>query len=158
MDINFGQLDLVVDGTKLNGVPDWFSNLTQFSYEVCSKRNMASASSEHFVISLPVIDGGLAAITLGSLAAEIERIEKNSNFQEITLNELEVGMRISIDSGIEGQQKITGQVKTISLDDKTPKIEIGSRWIAAEFIQRIFLIPTEAGNPQIFERKRRYGR
>lgn len=153
MEIDFGEYDLVLDGDKWPGVPLWFSSLTQFSYAVCSTRNLESTVSENFVISLPDIDGGLAAIALGSLAAEIERIEKTANFDEISIHQLKVGMRVSIESGIAGQQKVTGQVKNISLDDKTPKIEIGSRWIAAKFIQKIFLIPSEAGNPQIFERK-----
>lgn len=152
MDITFGNLDLIIDGDE-GKVPDWFFGLTKFSYEVCSKREPQSTSSEHFVVSLPDIDGGLAAITLGALAAEIERIESKSNFEEITLNQLEVGMRVSIDSGVGGQQKVTGQVKTLALNDRTPKIEIGSRWIAANLIQKICLIPSEAGNPQIFQRR-----
>jgi hypothetical protein len=157
MDIDFGQFDLAVDGEAQRGVPPWFSGLTKFAFEVCSKRTIDSQISEHFVISLPDIDGGLTAISLGSLAAEISRIEKSSNFEEIRMDQLQVGMRVSIDSGIAGQQKITGEIKTISLDDKTPKIEIGSRWIAAKFIQKICLIPSEAGNPQIFERKHENG-
>ncbi|MEI9907997.1 MAG: hypothetical protein WDO06_09115 [Actinomycetota bacterium] len=88
------------------------------------------------------------------MVAEIERIEGISNIVEISLDQLQLGMRVSIDSGVAGQQKITGQIKTLALDDKTPKIEIGSRWIAAKLIQKICLIPTEAGNPQIFERKK----
>lgn len=151
MHITFGKLDLIIDGDE-GRVPDWFLGLTKFSYQVCSKRDLQSTNSEHFVVSLPDIDGGLAAITLGALAAEVERIEINSNFQEISLNQVEVGMRISIDSGIGGQQKVTGQVKTLALDDRTPKIEIGNRWIAANLIQRICLIPSEAGNPQLFQR------
>jgi hypothetical protein len=154
MIMEFGEFDLVVEGEKLDGVPSWFSNLVQFSYEVCSTRNPASAGSEHFVISLPEIDGGLAAITLGSIAAEVERIEQNSKFEEVSLSQLEVGMRISVESGIAGQQKITGEIKTLLLEDRTPRIEIGNRWIAAKFMKRIFRIPQEAGNPQIFERKK----
>lgn len=152
MDITFGGLDVIIDGDRVS-VPEWFFGLTKFSYQVCSTRKLQSTNSEHFVISLPDIDGGLAAITLGAIAAEIERIESNSDFEEISLNQLEVGMRVSIDSGVGGQQKITGQVKTLALDDRTPKIEIGSRWIAANLIQRICLIPSDAGNPQIFQRK-----
>jgi hypothetical protein len=157
MKIDFGPFDLALDGEAKSGVPQWLSDLAKFAFKVCSTRSIESQNSEHFVISLPDIDGGLTAISLGSLASEIARIEKNSNFQEIRLDQLQVGMRISIDSGIAGQQKITGQVKTISLEDKTPKIEIGSRWIAAKFIQNICLIPSEAGNPQIFERKHEVG-
>ncbi len=153
MKIDFGQFDLALEGDVKSGVPQWFSGLANFAFKVCSTRYIESQNSEHFVISLPDIDGGLTAISLGSIAAEIARIEKNSSFQEIGLDQLRVGMRISIDSGIAGQQRITGQIKTISLEDKTPKIEIGSRWIAAKFIQNICLIPSEAGNPQIFERK-----
>ncbi len=134
--------------------PQWFSGLVHFSYGVCSTRKQDSTNSEHFVISLPIIDGGLAALALGALVAEIERIEGISNIVEISLDQLQLGMRVSIDSGVAGQQKITGQIKTLALDDKTPKIEIGSRWIAAKLIQKICLIPTEAGNPQIFERKK----
>jgi len=157
MKIDFSQFDLCIDGESERGVPLWFSSLAKFAFDVCSTRSMESQNSEHFVISLPDIDGGLTAISLGSLAAEIARIEETLNFEEIQLDQLEVGMRISLDSGVAGQQKITGQVKTISLDDKTPKIEIGSRWIAAKFIQKICLIPSEAGNPQIFERKNEFG-
>jgi hypothetical protein len=157
MEIDFGNFDLAIDGESQRGVPLWFSGLAKFAYKACSTRSMESKSSEHFVISLPDIDGALTAISLGSLAAEIARIEKTSNFEEIQLDQLEVGMRISIDSGISGQQKITGQVKTILLNDKTPKIEIGSRWIAAKFIQKICIIPSEAGNPQIFEKKHEVG-
>jgi hypothetical protein len=151
MEITFEKLDLIIDGEE-GKVPDWFLGLTKFSYGVCLKRELQSTKSEHFVVSLPDIDGGLAAITLGALAAEIERIENNSNFEEISLNQLEVGMRVSIDSGVGGQQKVTGQVKTLALDDRTPRIEIGSRWIAAKLIQKICLIPSGAGNPQIFQR------
>ena len=157
MEIDFGKFDLAIDGESQGGVPLWFSGLAKFAFQTCSTRSMESKSSEHFVISLPDIDGALTAISLGTLAAEIARIEKTSNFEEIHLDQLEVGMRISIDSGIAGQQKITGQVKTLSLNDKTPKIEIGSRWIAAKFIQKICIIPSEAGNPQIFEKKLEVG-
>ncbi len=153
MNPDFSHFQLGFDEEWCHEVPSWFSKLTEFSYEVCSARNMSSESSEHFVISLPDIDGGFAAITLGILAAEVARIEKNSNFEEISLDALEVGMRISIDSGNMGQQRITGQVKTISLDDKIPRIEIGSRWIVAQFIKRIWRLPLEAGNPQIYEKK-----
>jgi hypothetical protein len=118
MEITFETLNLIIDG-DVGKVPDWFIGLTKFSYGVCSKRDLQNTNSEHFVVSLPDIDGGLAAITLGALAAEIERIESNSNFQEINLNQLEVGMKVSIDSGVGGQQKVTGQVKTLALDDRT---------------------------------------
>jgi len=152
MDITYGELNLIIDGDQ-GKVPTWFLGLTEFVYGICSTREPQSLNSEHYVISLPEIDGGLAAVALGALAAEIERIEINSNFEEISLTQLEVGMKVSIDSGITGQQKITGQVKTLALEDRTPKIEIGSRWIAAKFIQKICLLPSEAGNPQIFQRK-----
>lgn len=152
MDLNYDQLDLVINGDRGN-VPDWFVGLTEFAYGICSTREPFSTNSEHYIISLPDIDGGLAAVALGGLAAEIERIEKKSNFQEISISQLEVGMKVSIDSGVGGQQKITGQVKTLDLEDRTPKIEIGSRWIAAKFIHKICLLPSEAGNPQIFQRK-----
>ena len=152
MDINLEGLNLAIDGDQ-GRVPRWFSGLTKFSYSVCSTRNIESPNSEHFVITLPNIDGGLAAVSLGALAAEIERIETNSNFEEINIGQLKVGMRVSIDSGVAGKQKVMGQVKTLSLDDKAPKIEIGSKWIAAKFIQKICLIPPEAGSPQIFERR-----
>ena len=152
MDITYGELNLVIDGDQ-GKVPAWFFGLTEFAYGICSTREPLSLNSEHYVISLPDIDGGLAAVALGALAAEIERIETNSNFEEISLSQLQVGMKVSIDSGVNGQQKITGQVKTLDLEDRTPKIEIGSRWIAAKFIQKICLLPSEAGNPQIFQRK-----
>jgi hypothetical protein len=152
MDITYGELNLVIDGDQ-GKVPAWFFGLTEFAYGICSTREPLSLNSEHYVISLPDIDGGLAAVALGALAAEIERIETNSNFEEISLTQLQVGMKVSIDSGVNGQQKITGQVKTLDLEDRTPKIEIGSRWIAAKFIQKICLLPSEAGNPQIFQRK-----
>lgn len=151
MEITFGDSALIIDGQE-GKVPGWFHALTKFSYAVCSERDPQSTNSEHFVVSLPDIDGGLAAITLGALAAEVERIERSSHFEEISLNQIQVGMRVSVDSGLGGQQKVTGQVKTLALDDRTPKIEIGSRWIAASLIQRICLIPSEAGNPEIFQR------
>lgn len=152
MDITYGELNLVIDGDQRK-VPVWFFGLTEFAYGICSTREPLSLNSEHYVISLPDIDGGLAAVALGALAAEIERIEINSNFEEISLTELQVGMKVSIDSGVSGQQKVTGQVKTLDLEDRTPKIEVGSRWIAARFIKKICLLPSEAGNPQIFQRK-----
>lgn len=152
MDITYGELNLVIDGDQRK-VPVWFSGLTEFAYGICSTREPLSLNSEHYVISLPDIDGGLAAVALGALSAEIERIEINSNFEEISLTELQVGMKVSIDSGVSGQQKVTGQVKTLDLEDRTPKIEVGSRWIAARFIKKICLLPSEAGNPQIFQRK-----
>ena len=152
MIISFDDLALIVDGQK-HKVPRWFGNLVEFSYSVCSTRNVNKLIAEHYVISLPDIDGGLTAIALGALAAEIDRIERNSNFVEISLAQLQVGMKVSIDSGVSGQQKITGQVKNLALEDRTPKIEIGSRWIAAKFIQKICLLPSEVGNPQIFQRK-----
>ena len=83
MKIDFGQFDLALDGEAKSGVPQWLSGLAKFAFKVCSTRSMESQNTEHFVISLPDIDGGLTAISLGSLAAEIARIEKNSNFQEI---------------------------------------------------------------------------
>lgn len=152
MDTTYGELNLVVDGDQRK-VPAWFFGLTEFAYGICSTREPLSLNSEHYVISLPDIDGGLGAVALGALAAEIERIEINSNFEEISLTELQVGMKVSIDSGVSGQQKVTGQVKTLDLEDRTPKIEVGSRWIAARFIKKICLLPSEAGNPQIFQRK-----
>jgi len=152
MDITYGELNLVIDGDQRK-VPDWFFGLTEFAYGICSTREPLSLNSEHYVISLPDIDGSLAAVALGALAAEIERIEINSNFEEISLTELQVGMKVSIDSGVSGQQKVTGQVRTLDLEDRTPKIEVGSRWIAARFIKKICLLPSEAGNPQIFQRK-----
>lgn len=156
MEITFKGLDLIIDGDE-GKVPNWFLGLTKFSYSVCSKRELQSSNSEHFVVSLPDVDGGLAAITLGALAAEVERIESNLNFEEISLNQVEVGMRVYIESGVGGQQKVTGQVKALALNERNPSIKIGSRSFAANLIKKICLIPSEAGNPQIFQRNLIYG-
>ena len=151
MNIDFETLNLSVDFQK-ETVPDWFIGLTEFAYQICSMRSLESRVTEHFVISLPDITGGLTALSIGSLAAEITRIVELSSFKKVEVDELSEGMRVSIDSGTSGLQKVTGEITNLLLNDRTPKVRIGSRWIAVKLIQNIYLLPPELGNPQIFER------
>jgi hypothetical protein len=150
MNLNFDQWELRASGENFPEVPVWFYSLTEFSYEVCSKRNIFSPVAEHFVLSLPSVDGCLAALALGSMLAEVERIENDSNLVEIDLTQLEPGMKVAIESGQEGQQRVTGQIKSISLEDRIPRIQIGTKSIATKFIKKLFILPSEFGNPELF--------
>jgi hypothetical protein len=152
MNLDFDELNIFVDLHKTK-VPKWFSGLAEFAYQVCSTRDVASGVTEHFVLSSPEISGTMTALSLGAIAAEVQRIEIGSKLRKIDLGDLREGMRVSLNCGATGQQNVTGEVTNLSLDSGTPKVMIGSRWIAAKLIQSISLIPSEAGNPQLFERR-----
>ena len=151
MEIDFSPLDIIVDYQQ-DAVPQWLGGLVEFAYQICSTRNSETRVTEHFVVSLPEIAGGLTALSIGSLSAEIDRITQHSNYRKIEIQDVSLGMRVSIDCGSSGLQRVTGEVTSILFSEGTPKIKVGKRWIAAKLIQDIHLLPPELGNPQIFER------
>jgi hypothetical protein len=151
MEIDFTPLDIIVDYQQ-DAVPKWLGGLVEFAHQICSTRSSETRVTEHFVVSLPEISGGLTALSIGSLSAEIDRITQHSNYKKIEIQDISLGMRVSIDCGSSGLQKVTGEITSILFSEGTPRIKVGTRWIAAKLIQEIHLLPPELGNPQIFER------
>jgi hypothetical protein len=131
--------------------PNWFSAFVNFAALEVSTELPNNRIQEISIITVPALEGVTSALAIGALYGQVLKIRTKAAVGRIELDQLEVGMQVSVLCGTGGHQAV-GEVTSIDLKHVSPRVVIGSTVIAMKSIREITKLSNEVGNPKQFKK------
>jgi hypothetical protein len=131
--------------------PEWFSAFVNFAASEVSYELPNNGIQEISAITVPVLQGASSALAIGALYGEVLKIRTKSAVEKIPLDQLKVGMHVSVVCGTGGHQAV-GEVISIDLNNTSPRVVIGSTVLSVRSIREITKLSSEVGNPKQFKK------
>ena len=148
-------IDLEHISMGVNGIffscPKWFSSFVNFAASEACDELPDDGIQEISIITVPTLDGVTSALAIGALYGEVLKIRTKALVERIELDQLAVGMHVSVLCGTGGHQAV-GEVTSIDLKNSSPRVVIGSTVLSIKSIREITKLPTEVGNPKQFKK------
>lgn len=132
--------------------PALFKGYFNFAAGLAETKRQNSSIQEFLVVTVPQVDGIMASMALGTLYSEVKKIRRSSNISLLSVQELEVGMHVSVFCGSGGWQA-DGEVTYLGVTDKEPRITVGGKQIAVKSIREIVKLSEEVGDPRQFKKR-----
>lgn len=150
MRVDLSQVSLGVDGI-FQPCPLWYSAFVNFAASISLDTSETANRQNLSILSVPRLSGVTSALALGALYGEVYKLRSKTTLKEISIEQLELGMQVSILCGTGGYQA-TGEVIRLAVSDKTPQITVGKTPIAVRSIRKIYLLSGEIGKPRQFKK------
>lgn len=150
MKVDFSNISIGIDG-KYFSCPEWFSAFVNFAASEVANELPKDGIQEISIITVPALEGVTSALALGALYGEVLKIRSKAALERIELDELEVGMHVSVLCGTGGHQAV-GEVTSIDLKNASPRVVIGSTVLSIKSIREITKLSNEVGNPKQFKK------
>ena len=131
--------------------PKWFSDFVNFAVQFSMDTEVNSNQQILSILSVPRIEGVTTALAIGSLYGEVYKLRNKATSKKISINELGLGMQVSILCGTGGHQAI-GEVTKLEMSDKTPRVTVGNVVVAIKSIREIHVLSDEIGKPKQFKK------
>ena len=148
--VDLKNISIGLDGTFVS-CPQWFSDFVNFAalevYDELPKDGIQEIS----IVTVPALEGVTSALAIGALYGEVLKIRAKVAVERIKLDQLVVGMHVSVICGTGGYQAV-GEVTSIDLNNPFPRVVIGSTVLSIKSIREINKLPTEMGNPKQFKK------
>jgi hypothetical protein len=138
-------------GGTFNRCPEWFSAFVNFAASDVFDELPKDGIQEISIITVPALEGVTSALALGALYGEVLKIRTKAAVERIELDQLEVGMHVSVLCGT-GAHQAVGEVTSIDLKNASPRVVIGSTVISIKSIREITKLSNEVGNPKQFKK------
>lgn len=150
MKVDLNNISIGIDGTFFR-CPDWFSAFVDFAASEISYELPNEGIQEISVISVPALEGVTSALAIGVLYGEVLKIRSKAVAERIELDQLKVGMHVSVLCGT-GVHQAVGEVTSIDLNMAPSRVTIGSRVLSIKSIREITKLSPEVGNPKQFKK------
>jgi hypothetical protein len=148
-------VDLEHVSIGLDGVfvrcPQWFSAFVNFAASEVSNEAPKEGIQEISIITVPALEGVTSALAIGALYGEVLKIRAKASVEKIELDQLAVGMHVSVLCGTGGHQAV-GEVTSIDLMNSSPRVVIGNTVLSIKSIKEITKLSSEVGNPKQFKK------
>jgi hypothetical protein len=148
--VDLSSISIGLDGI-FKKCPDWFSAFVNFAASEVSSELPNDRIQEISIITVPALEGVTSALAIGALYGEVLKIRTKAAVERIELDQLEVGMHVSVLCGTGGHQAV-GEVTSIDLKHVSPRVVIGSTVISIKSIREIAKLSNEVGNPKQFKK------
>ena len=131
--------------------PEWFSAFVNFAASFSMDLENRESEQNLSILSVPNVRGVVAALSLGALYGEVSKVRSQTSLTQISVQELKLGMQVSILCGTGGHQAV-GEVTKLDMDDKTPKVTVGKVTISIKAIREVYLLSGQIGKPNQFKK------
>ena len=148
--VDLKNISIGLDGTFIR-CPEWFSAFVNFAASEVSNELPKDGIQEISIITVSGLEGVTSALAIGALYGEVLKIRAKATVEKIELDQLEVGMHVSVLCGTGGHQAV-GEVTNIDLKSPTPRVVIGSTVLSIRSIREITKLSNEVGNPKQFKK------
>lgn len=148
--VDLKNISIGLEGT-FNRCPEWFSDFVNFAASEVFNDSPKDGIQEISIITVPALEGVTSAIAIGALYGEVLKIRTKAALEKIELDQLVVGMHVSVLCGTGGHQAV-GEVTNIDLKNASPRVVIGSTVISIKSIREITKLSNEVGNPKQFKK------
>lgn len=142
-----------IENEKQLPFPSWFKGFVQFTAQLSQLPEATDGNQDVYVFSAPRADWLMTAASLGTLYVEVARIKSITENREIKVEDLQVGMIVSVVCGNQGNQQADGEVTDIDLEDRRPRIRVAGKTIGVEFIKSITSLSDSVGEPKQFKKR-----
>jgi len=148
--VDLKNISIGLGGTFVS-CPQWFSDFVNFAALEVSDELPKDGIQEISIVTVPALEGVTSALAIGALYGEVLKIRAKVAVERIKLDQLVVGMHVSVICGTGGHQAV-GEVTSIDLKNPFPRVVIGSTVLSIKSIREINKLPTEMGNPKQFKK------
>jgi hypothetical protein len=148
--LDFSEISIGREGV-FEPCPIWYSAFVNFAAEISMDTAVNKDQQFLSVLSVPRIDGVTTALAIGSLYGEVYKLRNKVTSQRISVDELQLGMQVSILCGTGGHQAV-GEVTKLEISDRTPKVTVGNVVVAIKSIREINVLSDEIGKPKQFKK------
>ena len=148
--VDFSQVSLGVAGI-FQPCPPWYSAFVNFAALTSLDTTETTKRQNLSILSVPRLSGVTSALALGALYGEVYKLRSKTTLEKISIDQLELGMQVSILCGTGGYQAI-GEVSRLAVNDKTPQLTVGKTNVAVRSIREIHLLSGEIGKPKRFKK------
>jgi len=131
--------------------PEWFSAFVNFAASFSMDLENRESEQNLSILSVPNVRGVVAALSLGALYGEVSKVRSQTSLTQISVQELKLGMQVSILCGTGGHQAV-GEVTKLDMDDKTPKVTVGKVTVSIKAIREVYLLSGQIGKPNQFKK------
>lgn len=148
--VDLSQVSLGVAGI-FHPCPLWYSAFVNFAASTSLDTTDTTNRQNLSILSVPRLPGVTSALALGALYGEVYKLRSKTTLEKISIDQLELGMQVSIFCGTGGYQAI-GEVTRLAINDQTPQLTVGKTNVAVKSIREIFLLSGEIGKPKQFKK------
>jgi hypothetical protein len=133
--VDLKNISIGLGGTFVS-CPQWFSDFVNFAALEVSDELPKDGIQEISIVTVPALEGVTSALAIGALYGEVLKIRAKAAVERIELDQLVVGMHVSVICGTGGHQAV-GEVTSIDLKNPFPRVVIGSTVLSIKSIREI---------------------
>jgi hypothetical protein len=131
--------------------PEWFSAFVNFAAAVSMDNELKKNEQNFSILSVPNVSGVTSALSLGALYGEVYKVRSQTTLTKISVQELALGMQVSILCGTGGHQAV-GEITKLEINDKIPRVTVGKVTVSIKSIREIYLLSGQIGRPKQFKK------
>jgi hypothetical protein len=131
--------------------PEWFSAFVNFAASFSMDLEYRESEQNLSILSVPKVRGVVSALSLGALYGEVSKVRSQTSLTQISVEELKLGMQVSVLCGTGGHQAV-GEITKLDINDKTPKVTVGKVTVSIKAIREIYLLSGQIGKPKQFKK------
>ena len=151
--VDLSKISIGLEG-EFGPCPGWYSGFINFAASISMDAELGQQRQSVSVLTVPRITGVTSALALGALYGEVYKIRSVASLEKISVDQLVVGMHVSVICGT-GSHQAVGEVTQIQLSDRNPRVTIGNVMVAVRSIREINLLPRNIGKPKKFKKLER---